>query len=578
MANALFGVVLQTIETRYGLNSTQSGFIGASYEIASTVAVLFVIFYAKKISPMKCVAIGSLTISIGGFVFCLPQFFSLVYDPFDKGNTGTTTIWLWFVLGMFIIGVGSIPLGIFPYTYFDTNCAKTIAPMYHGLISFGSFLGTLVGFTTGGKFLKIPVDYYRQDSANGINQDLEDETFVGAWWLPFIICSGLLILSAFFVYPFPAKLSGRPRKDEFVTSNQEVSFSETYSKLLKNKTLLFANFGFCCDAFIVQAMLSFVIKFFEQQYNATPDEGSSAVAIICVCGMIGQVIGAVFYAKINPSVKNSMRVCVLVPLSGAVLSAAMLIKCPSRIYPGFIDGKIIPASTTSQFLEFSRQKCGVDADCDSNCNLITYSPVCDIITNTHYFSDCFVGFDKTCINATNVFGTRSIVAPDRLQPGLCPNEAVCPTATSKMKTATALMAVMFFFKAMAATPLLNTFIRCVGNNQRDEALALSSFTTRILGSIPGPIIIGRVLDSTCVIWSENNLCEKTNCVSYDHDQMSRAFFLWFVGLKLLAAAFFYASSLYAHQSEETGDDYETKLVEESDFELPVEVASGNFII
>lgn len=56
------------------------------------------------------------------------------------------------------------------------------------------------------------------------------------------------------------------------------------------------------------------------------------------------------------------------------------------------------------------------------------------------------------------------------------------------------------------------------------------FTTSLFGLIPGPIIFGRIIDSTCSIW--NNKCgHRGNCILYDpikfryYVHLSSAFFM-----------------------------------------------------
>ena len=51
---------------------------------------------------------------------------------------------------------------------------------------------------------------------------------------------------------------------------------------------------------------------------------------------------------------------------------------------------------------------------------------------------------------------------------------------------------------------------------RDKVFAkgFASFTASLFGSIPGPIIFGRIIDSTCLIWNEND-GQQGNCLLYD---------------------------------------------------------------
>lgn len=72
---------------------------------------------------------------------------------------------------------------------------------------------------------------------------------------------------------------------------------------------------------------------------------------------------------------------------------------------------------------------------------------------------------------------------------------------------------------------------------RDKALGqgFSLFFTSLFGFIPGPIIAGRIIDNTCLIW--NKKCgRKGNCILYDpikfryYLHTSSAIFLLFGGL------------------------------------------------
>lgn len=43
---------------------------------------------------------------------------------------------------------------------------------------------------------------------------------------------------------------------------------------------------------------------------------------------------------------------------------------------------------------------------------------------------------------------------------------------------------------------------------------------RSLSFIPGPVIFGTVIDSKCVLWSEDNCGKRGNCLDYDVDALS----------------------------------------------------------
>ena len=531
IANALVSVVLQSIETRYGLSSTQTGFVAASYEIASTLTMILIISKLKSFSPMKCISMGAVIISIGCLVFCVPQVLSDNYDPNDNSKKGLNdNIWLWFVMGMMVVGVGAIPASVFSYTYFDENVERKKAPIYHGIFAIGAFFGPFIGFIFGGYILKTPVDYYsRENSSYQIGLETDDPSFVGAWWLPFVISSASLLVVSVFVWPFPRTLKNSWKSTNGIklqengenTTNENNSSKKQnlsmqnmslYKKILtKNSTFNYTNMAFICDAFVVQALIAFTIKLHITLFDKSPAEAGVGIALICTAGMIGQVIGAVGLSKLDSSIGTILKYAVISPVVGAVLSFGFMFGCHTKQFIGS------PESTDDIFEYFGNtdnfgvfeipagynSTCLIESSCESDvCNVVNYSPVCDTSSNVHYFHECFT----ECLNSTH--------KAQFLVSGECELSKSCPNSKSQYNLFLIFICLMFFFKALTATPVINVLMRCVDFNERNDALALSSTLVRFFGSIPGPIIVGKLIDTVCILWSENELCEKQNCVSY----------------------------------------------------------------
>lgn len=61
--------------------------------------------------------------------------------------------------------------------------------------------------------------------------------------------------------------------------------------------------------------------------------------------------------------------------------------------------------------------------------------------------------------------------------------------------------------------------RVVADDQRALALGVQSGLSRILGSVPGPLIFGLLFDDSCLLWQEE--CGlRGNCWIYDRSQLS----------------------------------------------------------
>ena len=65
--------------------------------------------------------------------------------------------------------------------------------------------------------------------------------------------------------------------------------------------------------------------------------------------------------------------------------------------------------------------------------------------------------------------------------------------------------------------------RSVPDNQRAFALGTQFVILRGISFLPGPLILGAVIDSNCISWNFDQCGKKTNCLDYDVDAMSSTF-------------------------------------------------------
>ena len=68
-------------------------------------------------------------------------------------------------------------------------------------------------------------------------------------------------------------------------------------------------------------------------------------------------------------------------------------------------------------------------------------------------------------------------------------------------------------------PLPLSSDRVVADDQRSLALGLQSFSWRIIGAVPGPLIFGPLFDHACLSW-QDECGRRGNCWIYDTQQLS----------------------------------------------------------
>ena len=83
-------------------------------------------------------------------------------------------------------------------------------------------------------------------------------------------------------------------------------------------------------------------------------------------------------------------------------------------------------------------------------------------------------------------------------------------------------------------PLLIASLRLVDAQHHTLALGVRQIFLRLLGDIPGPIILGALIDATCMVWKQSGSEEAMNCLKYDLDNFRYYTFGFSFGGKFLS--------------------------------------------
>lgn len=68
--------------------------------------------------------------------------------------------------------------------------------------------------------------------------------------------------------------------------------------------------------------------------------------------------------------------------------------------------------------------------------------------------------------------------------------------------------------------------RCVPDNQRAFGLGIQLIFLRLFSFIPGPLILGSIIDANCLVWSVDECGNRGNCLEYEVDRLSMHFFIF----------------------------------------------------
>lgn len=170
-----------------------------------------------------------------------------------------------------------------------------------------------------------------------------------------------------------------------------------------------------------------------------------------------------------------------------------------------------------------------------NCENVKYSPVCHEASRTTFISACHAGC-TSIINETT-FGHCSCVAD--LEPGnnfyehrLVDASLRLTDDVSKTYQVTAGFCKQNCFVPWVMYSVISALVnilsssgkisgvllsyRCVETRDKSLAQGISLMVVSFFALIPGPIVIGAIIDSTCLIWDFS--CQnKGNCWLYHKD-------------------------------------------------------------
>lgn len=78
-------------------------------------------------------------------------------------------------------------------------------------------------------------------------------------------------------------------------------------------------------------------------------------------------------------------------------------------------------------------------------------------------------------------------------------------------------------------------------SEKSLSVGLQTMMMRGLGTVPGPIVFGAIVDSACIMWSDYDECEGTysgNCLSYDRPRLSMLLMALMLAWRFTGALFF----------------------------------------
>uniref|UniRef100_H2Y4M9 Solute carrier organic anion transporter family member n=1 Tax=Ciona savignyi TaxID=51511 RepID=H2Y4M9_CIOSA len=561
LVNGHVNAIISTIEKRFDLSSTESGLIASCYDIGACVAILSVTYIGAHGHKPLWVGWGVFLIGVSGILFSLPHFTAPMYTYTLTNNTcGASEIAecsvnsarshryaIWFFYLAFIIaGFGGAPLYSLGITYMDENLSHLIttnSPLtIPGILVTGSIIGPGIGFLVGGAFLGVYT--YPEEQVAILDSN---EAWVGAWWMGALIVGCIGVLSSLPILMLPRTLPGthhhRQNRGQDIGSVKTTSipgykpcslyqgvvgvvsllitnhhrvyryrdFPKCVLVLLRNPVFVLVSIAGAVDSILISGLATFGAKYIETIFGLSATDAGIAFGALALVGAAGgQLLGGGLITKFNIRMTWILRMTYMAPVVTWFLSAGFIISCSDILFAGVSTQYHDASPSGGSFVSTCNLNCG--------CDLNVYKPVCgaDGIT---YYSACFAGCSAvgtagntyencTCVSATTGVATNISSATT----GVCSGSGC--GAGGMFALFCILMFLFMVFTFLNEASALQASLRCVAFNQRSFAIGVQWLIIRLIGTIPGPLIIGAVFDRNCAQWSLN--CgEKGSCSTYN---------------------------------------------------------------
>ncbi|BFZ21196.1 hypothetical protein BsWGS_24235 [Bradybaena similaris] len=551
--NGFVNTVISTVERRFEISSTESGLIASCYDIMFVVLVIPISYFGGMGHKPKYLGIGIFVLGIGSFVFALPHFIADNYhvENADEtvcksqsnltsscsadSSTSLSNYKYFFYLGQLLHGAGATPLYTLGVTYLDENVPQRSSSFYNGIFYTGAIIGPAIGYMVGAKFLDVYTDVTVDPTSLGL--DPSNPKWIGAWWIGFLISGLMGVLLALPLMAYPASLPGS--KKYALERGQETQASKNVDQtgqhcglkdiilslkyLVTNIPFMFINIAAAAEGILVAGFSTFMPKFIEYEFGLSAGTAALYVGLAVVPAGGGATFGGGFIVKcFNLKVRGILRLCTVMSFVVCVLTVALLLECNTTPFAGVT----LPYGQTDVGAATFLGK-NLENTCNQNCSCVEedYFPVCGR-DKVMYFSPCYAGCTEvihhgsikryancSCVNYNLTTSDYTDGNTYLAEFGKC--EFSCKWLTLFMVC----FGFMIVFVFITSMPSLAATLRCVPDHQRSFGLGIQWIVARCLGSIPGPILFGKMFDFACLLW-QKRCSGDGSCFFYDTHKLS----------------------------------------------------------
>jgi len=318
---------------------------------------------------------------------------------------------------------------------------------------------------------------------------------------------------------------------------------QKFSHMLASTFQLFKNPTFVCivivaaiEGLLQNSFLAFASLFLEYQYRLASGAASFMLGAISIPPLIiGSFVSGFLIKKFDWKIRQCLKFLCCVLCANILVYSGFLLHCKqvnlvlgsSVIFP---NQKLFNEEAKVCY-EIGRESC--------ECNLQTFKPLClkgadDIV----FQSPCVAGCQNhsplsnryfNCTVANCFVGEQKEI---ELTDGICEASESC---NGKLFATYVTIFCLMLINSMTFIPFVKVTIGCVSDSRMNAiALGIKQLAMTGIGTIPGPILFGAVIDTACKYWY-TDCFNQSVCKVYNNDKFSFRFGFMGMGFKCVCA-------------------------------------------
>ncbi|NXF82284.1 SO2B1 protein, partial [Sclerurus mexicanus] len=531
---------ISTIEKRYGLSSQMSGLLSSFNEVGNTLLIVFVSYFGSRVHRPRFIGSGAILVSLAGFLMALPHFMTGPYEydqsvastfsnatdlcqPGDLGSWANLSdatctphatrknveVLLVMFISQALVGIGGVPIQPFGISYIDDFASERNSPLYLGILFSVTIIGPGVAFMLGSAMLQFYVDIDKL-SGDEVQLTHENPRWVGAWWLGFLVAASLVALSAVPYFFFPREM---PKEE---TSPCRGGFPLVLLRNLRHPVYLLVVLAQVNISAMVAGLATFMGKFLERQFSLTASLANMIIGAVNIPGAtVGIMVGGAILKRFQMSLRQCSAMCVL-GMSLCLLMAfpLLFLGCPTQKVAG------VTYSDSSQFGPHE-----LECNLQCNCPEKAYNPICGS-NSIEYISPCSAGcravntheHNNSVLSYTNCSCISQDGLPGSAKPG------TCGTGCSHLFLPFVVLSCLSGILASTAhTPSFMLILRSIQPEDKSFAVGIQFMLLRVLAWMPGPVLYGSAIDTTCILWEKR--CDRNAACRYYDNTLFRQRYL-----------------------------------------------------